>query len=147
MSTQQEYWDACLIKTWRNAGTVLDAMSMFRSITGLHIADCQLRRVPRPGFPWRTQVRAFVASHLSKISNRLWDQSPDKDVLLLRKLATSKYDTEKDGELSDPEYRKAQAELRNDLERIKLDGDIRMNRNHDTDWNVTKGSVRSKRLR
>lgn len=147
MSTHQEYWDACLIKTWRNAGTVFDAMSMFTSITGLRIADCQLRRVPGPGFPWRGQVRSFVASHLSKISNRLWDQTPDKDVLLLRKLATSKYDTESSSLPKDNEYTREQESLRDNLGRMKFAREIFQNRNHGTDWNVTKGSVRSKRLR
>ena len=87
MSTPQEYWDACLIRTWRQSGSVLDAMIMFKSITKVNLEDVEpkLLRIPRVGFPWKIGIRIFMASHLSKISNRLWDQSPEKDVALLQK--------------------------------------------------------------
>ena len=98
MSTPQEYWDACLIRTWRQSGSLLDAMMMFNSITKLKAMDIEpkLLRLPSEGFPWKTGVKVFIASYLSKISNRLWDQPPEKDVALLKKLKDSKYDTEKD---------------------------------------------------
>ena len=92
MSTPQEYWDACLIRTWRQSGSVLDAMMMFKSITKIQMEDVEpkLLRIPKDGFPWKTGVKVFIASHLSKISNRLWDQPPEKDVALLKKLKDSK---------------------------------------------------------
>jgi hypothetical protein len=71
---------------------------MFHSITKMKITDVEppLLRLPKDGFPWKLGIRVFMASHLSKISNRLWDQPPEKDVALLKKLKDSKYDTEKD---------------------------------------------------
>lgn len=76
MSTLQEYWDACLIRTWRQSGSVLDAMMMFKSITKIQMEDVEpkLLRIPRVGFPWKIGIKVFVAEHLSKISARLWGQ-------------------------------------------------------------------------
>jgi hypothetical protein len=98
MSTPQEYWDACLIRTWRQSGSLLEAIMMFQSITKMKIMEVEppLLRLPKDGFPWKIGIRVFMASYLSKISNRLWDQPPEKDVALLKKLKESKYDTEKD---------------------------------------------------
>jgi hypothetical protein len=91
MSTDQEYWDACLIKTWRLDGKVIDAILMFKSITGKTLYDRQeqLLRTPPIAFPFKLRIRPFMAQYLEKISHRLWEQKPDKDVLLLKKLQTS----------------------------------------------------------
>jgi len=140
MSTNQEYWDASLIKTWRKAGNVWDAMSMFHGITGKKVTEIEpaLRRIPRNGFPWKVGIRVFVASHLSKISKRLWDQPPGKDVALLRKLKDSTYDTEKEGNANNALESQGQQTRRN---RNKIEYTTRAvaNRNQATDWNVTKG--------
>ena len=96
--SDQKNWDAAVISTWRRAGSVMDAMILFKALSGKQTDQCDppLKRLPLVNYPWKIGIRIFVANHLSKISKRLWEQTPDKDILLLRKLETSSYDTEKD---------------------------------------------------
>lgn len=143
MSTDQEYWDACLIKTWRNAKRLLDAMIMFKSITGKHLEDIQppLLRVPRVGYQYKLPVRIFMANHLEKISNLLFKYPPEKDVLLLRKLKDSKYNTsDKSTQATDKDLKNAMAKNQRDTKRVAFFKEAFGfdNRNRSTDWNVTK---------
>jgi hypothetical protein len=142
MSTPQEYWDACLIKTWRKHGTLQDALSLFLSITGQRATESGVLRLPDKGIPWGVHVRVFVAQHLPKISDWLWDKPPEKDVALLKKLSVSKYDTLKTAFKSS-----ADKELANEMRRLKTNRK-RMgmrtleynNRGQATDWGVNKGA-------
>ena len=147
--SDQKNWDAALIKTWRLAGSIGDVYALFNAIAGKRTDECDppLKRMPPSNIPWKVGVRVFVANHLSKISNRLWDQSPEKDVLLLRKLETSAYDTES-------EKIHADSALDHEKRQFKKTAQIRSlvttnisNRNHATDWNVTKGPSRSRRVK
>jgi len=146
MSTPQEYWDACLIKTWRNNGQLLDAMQMFTSMTGKRTdeIDPPLLRLPNGGVPWKLYVRAYMAAHLEKISARLWEQPPEKDVLLLRKLQTSKYDTTKQDTNRDKEMTNERQRYRTNRLRVGMSTLANSNINQATDWGVTKGSARVK---
>ena len=137
MSTDQEYWDMCLLTTWRNSGTLMDAMFKFSDITGKRASDCDLLRFPAIGLPWKITMRVFVANHLSKISKRLWEQTPDKDILLLRKLKDSKYDTEKDI-IRDTELEGTRQKVYKNKQKIMLETRNYSNRNQATDWNVVK---------
>ena len=144
MNTLQEYWDACLIRAWRRQLSVLDAMSMFLSLTGKRIDECELLRTPLQNIPWTTGVRVFTAYHLPKINDRLWDQEPEKDLALLRKLQKSKYNTEKT-----PYRTNADRELSNAKSKIRKDRVKRAyttlaisERNSATDWNVVKGNAK-----
>jgi len=142
MSTPQEYWDACLIKTWRNNGQILDALQMFRSIVGKEYweVDPPLLRIPPKGMPWGLYVRVYVAAHLEKISNRLWEQPPDKDVLLLKKLQTSKYDTTKTNTNVDNEMKNERAIYRRNRIKVGMSSLATSIRNSSTDWNTVKGA-------
>lgn len=144
MSTLQEYWDACLIRAWRNHMKVLDAMSMFQSITGKRIDECELLRIPGKNVPWAISMRFFASGYLPKISDRLWDQEPEKDVALLRKLSKSKYDTEKTRYRTnaDRDLSQAQAKNRRDAKKREYTTRAISERNSATDWGVTKGNVR-----
>jgi len=144
MSTPQEYWDACLIKTWRNDGQLLDAMQMFTSMTGkkTNEIDPPLLRLPNEGVPWKLYVRAYMAAHLEKISARLWDQPPEKDVLLLRKLQTSKYTTSKQNTDRDTDVEAEIRRLRTNQKRNGMSTLANSNSNQATDWGVTKGSAK-----
>ena len=139
MSTPQEYWDASLIRTWRQNGNVWDALSMFTSITNTKLEeyDPPLLRIPPSGFPWKVGVKVFVADRLSKISKRLWDQPPEKDVALLRKLKESKYDTEKDV-IRDNETENNQRKTRVQREKQEFTTRAISDRNNATNWNVVK---------
>ena len=139
MSTPQEYWDACLIRTWRQSGSVLDAMIMFKSITKVNLEDVEpkLLRIPRVGFPWKIGIKVFVAEHLSKISARLWDQPPEKDVALLKKLKDSKYDTEKDA-IADNELKNEISKTVKNKRKIELLSKNNSERNKATDWGTMK---------
>ncbi len=144
MNTLQEYWDACLIRSWRRQLCLLDAMSMFLSLTGKRIDECELLRVPLDNIPWKTGVRVFTAYHLPKINDRLWGQEPEKDLALLRKLQKSKYNTEKkeyrtnaDRDLANERVKNRRNKIVNELARTK-----RIERNSATDWNVTKGAAK-----
>ena len=144
MNTLQEYWDACLIRAWRRQLNLLDAMSMFLSLTGKRIDECELLRVPLDNIPWRTGVRVFTAYHLPKINDRLWDQEPEKDLALLRKLQKSKYNTEKTQYHTNADRDLANERARNRRNRQKNEYSLTeaINRNSATDWNVTKGAAR-----
>lgn len=139
-STNQEYWDASLIRTWRNAGTVMDAIRMYQSITKTDFVNDvpSLKRVPKLGYPWKMGIRTFVASYLSKISNRLWDQPQEKDVLLLRKLKTSSYDTDVSA-TPDSELQKEQRASKVNNKKMEFANAKYKQRNSSTDWNVNKG--------
>jgi hypothetical protein len=95
--------------------------------------------MPPSNIPWKVGVRVFVAEHLSKISNRLWDQPPEKDILLLRKLETSAYDTEKERMHADSALNAEKRQLKNNRERRTLTTSRISDRNQATDWNVVKG--------
>ena len=139
MSTPQEYWDACLIRTWRQSGSLLDAMMMFDSITKLRAIDIEpkLLRLPSEGFPWKIGIRVFMASHLSKISNRLWDQPPERDVALLQKLKDSKYDTEKDT-ISDKSLKNEINKTYKNKKQMEFLSKNISERNKSTDWGTMK---------
>ena len=100
--------------------------------------DPPLLRIPALGFPWRVGIRTFTASHLSKISKRLFEQSPEKDVALLHKLKDSKYDTEKDT-INDTNLASEAQRLRRTRIKQEFTTRIISERNHNTDGNVHKG--------
>jgi hypothetical protein len=137
MDTDQKIWDACLIKTWRNAGNVLDAIQMYQSITHKEL-DFSLLRVPKLGYPWKTGIRVFVAAHLHKISKRLWEQSAEKDIELLRKLQTSSYTTSLDDVSKDQSLANEANQHRRNRKKVGMSNLAYQNRNHDTNWNVVK---------
>lgn len=145
MSTPQEYWDACLIRTWRQSGSVLDAMMMFKSITKIQMEDVEpkLLRIPRVGFPWKIGIKVFVAEHLSKISARLWGQPPEKDVALLQKLKDSKYDTEKDT-IQDNDFKNEISKTYKNRKKMELLSKTISERNKDTDWGTMKITKRGR---
>lgn len=146
--SDQKNWDAAMIKTWRNAGSLLDAMILFKAISGKQADQCDppLRRMPPLNFPWKVGVRVFVAKSLSKISKRLWEQTPDKDILLLRKLETSTYDTEKD-EIRDRELDNERGQYTRNKKKVAMSVLEHSNRNQATDWGVNKGPSNIKRKR
>ena len=139
--SDQKNWDAALIKTWRLAGCIGDVYALFKAISGKRTDECDppLKRMPPSNIPWKVGVRVFVANHLSKISNRLWDQPPEKDILLLRKLETSAYDTEKEKMRTDSALDAEKRQIKNNRERRSLTTSRISNRNQATDWNVVKG--------
>lgn len=145
----QEYWDASLIASWRRAQKLSDAVGRWERLTGKTIEEVrdQLRRLPKRGLPWSIGVRVFVAEFLPKISERLWNQAPEKDVLLLKKLQTSTYTS-----LAQPMPSKNAAELvreqravKKNLGVVRADVDRYSDRNQSTDWGVTKASGRKAR--
>ena len=146
--SDQKNWDAAMIKTWRNAGSLLDAMILFKAISGKQADQCDppLRRMPPLNFPWKVGVRVFVAKSLSKISKRLWEQTPDKDILLLRKLETSTYDTEKD-EIRDRGLDNERGQYVRNRKKVAMSTLEHSNRNQATDWGVNKGPSNIKRRR
>jgi hypothetical protein len=143
----QEYWDACLIKRWRRFGTLLDAILEWERLTGKRFSDVELLRAPNKNMPWKLGTRAFMAAYLPKINDRLCDQPPEKDLALLRKLQTVKYDTFKTQMPSRMMSEIAKEKRATDKSKAisMLDVTNYSNRNHDTDWNVTKGSRRHTR--
>lgn len=147
--SDQKNWDAALIKTWRLAGSIKDVYVLFLALSGKKASECDppLKRTPPSHIPWGVGVRVFVANHLSKINNRLWDQPPEKDILLLRKLETSSYDTESEGMHRDSELEAERKKVRQNRQRQELITTNISNRNHDTDWSVTKGPKRVHRAR
>ena len=147
--SDQKNWDAALIKTWRLAGNIKDVYSLFLALSGKRVDECDppIKRLPPDNIPWKIGVRVFAANHLSKISSRLWDQPPEKDIMLLRKLETSNYDTEVQRMHADNELEAERKQFRRNIEKQTLLITKISERNHSTDWNVTKGPSRTRRSR
>jgi hypothetical protein len=112
---------------------------MFYSITKIKVEDVDppLLRLPPKNYPWKMGVRFFVAEQLSKISARLWEQPPEKDVVLLKKLKGSKYDTEKE-RFHDSDLTKQKRAVRTNLKRQEFTTRAVSERNSATNWNVVK---------
>lgn len=146
MSSPQEYWDACLIRTWRNFGTLSDANKMFHSIVGKWPEEVEpiLLRVPISFVPYTSQARYFVAHFMPKLNDMLINSDREKDVVILRKLKDSKYTASGKTHLSDEEReRKNESKkYRNARERIELDVKNYSERNNATDWGTVKGRVK-----
>ena len=142
MSTPQEYWDACVIKAWRNFGTFADACKMFHSITKAWPNECDppLLRYPNGFLPNTVQMRYFVAHFLPKMNDWLWKYPADKDVELLRNVGKSKYTTLKKRDVGEDEKERNRlgAKSRKDKELRKYRTTMFSRANEDTDWNVTK---------
>ena len=153
MSTPQEYWDACLIKTWRNMGTYRDAQKMFYSIMKQWPEKIEppLLRHPVGFLPNGMQIRYFMSTWLPKMNDWLWSHPPDKDVELLRAVTKSRYTVlEKSLKTEEDKERKAlSVEKRKSHATMKLDRELWETRNKDTDWGVTKapGKYRTRRLK
>ena len=82
-------------------------------------------------------MKVFVADKLSKISKRLWEQSPDKDIALLRKLETSSYDIDKGG-AGHCEIYSQRSQYRRNLLKVGMSKLEYSNRNNDTNWSTVK---------
>lgn len=135
----QKMWDAHLILGWRKCWSIAELFNNFNTATGVNVEEVDLLRKPRLGFPYKVSVRVFAANHLEKISNRLFDQTPDKDVLLLNKLQASKYTTSEKSTLTkDNGLAKATKNTKINTEKLVYETRNYRNRNHKTDWSVTK---------
>ena len=87
-NTYQEYWDACLIRAWRNFQTVGQLFQMLKSITKIETTDGLLRK-PQPFVNPKMGVRVFSARFLPDINEWLHNHLADKDILLAKKLSVS----------------------------------------------------------
>jgi hypothetical protein len=146
--SDQKNWDAALIKTWRLAGSYIDALRLFKALSGKRTDECDppIKRIPKSYFPYGVGIRVYVAEFLPKISARLWEQTPDKDILLLRKLETSPYDSLQT-KMYNSEENALRGEVASNKKRMAMDSLSKSLRNQATDWGVTKGpaQVRVKR--
>ena len=138
LTSEQSYWDACLIKTWRQARPLFVAIDMFESITGKKVGDCSLLRFPPKTYPRKIGARVFVANRLSKLGDRLWKTRPETDAQLLRSLSKSNYDTAASNEIADTMQALRKRTHRGETE-VRVNTKIYSERNHSTDWNVVKG--------
>ena len=70
MSTPQEYWDACLIRAWRNFYSLKELNKMFHSITGKWPSEMEPRllRTSTRWLPLHMGVRYYTAQFLPKIN-------------------------------------------------------------------------------
>lgn len=134
----QKYWDASLIHAWRRFISVKGAMSQFTKGTGMMLHECDLLRVPPKGLPWTVDTRYFVATYLPKISERLFNYGPEHDIMLLRRLQSSKYDTRAPKSFLDPARAAEASRSRNDKKVLECERAFTVNRNRSTDWGVTK---------
>lgn len=136
----QKYWDACLIREWRNHGTINSAEHMFKSISGDYVkAFPELLRIPPQGMPRKISIRVFVASNLPMISERLWAQEMDQDVALLRALQESKYTIHKSPTSQmQKEFNNLNSQVKRNSLKVGLNTLAYSNRNRKTDWNIVK---------
>jgi len=149
MSTNQEYWDVCLIRCWRNFKNIGEASYMFKSICGEwpNKIEPRLLRLPNDNMPKIINIRYFAAHFLPKINDFLCDKPPEKDIELLRALKKSKMDTFDKMYKTNADRDKDNTISKIRRDRVKMAGNTisRSIRNHDTDWNVNKGSIKRRR--
>lgn len=139
-STNQEYWDASLIRAWRQDMILFDVINMWESITNkvYQTERESLLRAPHSGFPWKIRVRVMVAELLPKINERLWNQPPEKDVLLLKALTNSNYTVERSSSKYVSELRWSAKKIKNNENKMILESSNYSRRNRSTDWDVNK---------
>ncbi len=134
----QRIWDTCLLQYWRSAGNLMAIVEDFYKQTGKNFYECSLLRVPPTGYPWAIGVRVFMAERLEKISNRMWDMSPERDGALIDKLQTSKYDTANQRLNPDAELEQQRRRHRANMAKVTLESKNYKNRNKKTDWSTVK---------
>jgi hypothetical protein len=122
---------------------------MFRSITGEwpEKIEPRLLRIPNNGLPFTVQARYFVAHFMPKLNDMLLASDREKDVLILKKLKDSKYNTAvKIREYAEDKERK-QLGHRMSIDRKIMNVEMhnRKTRNSATDWNVVKGPTKLRR--
>ena len=125
----------------------MDALKLFSTLAGKRTDECDppLKRVPKGHFPYNVGIRVFVAEFLPKINDRLWGQTQDKDILLLRKLETSPYDA-MELRMYNSDSMVLMKKVATNESRMAMESLAKSNRNHNTDWNVMKGT-RTKKAR
>jgi hypothetical protein len=140
----QQAWDTALLYAWRSDANIGYLIWRWETDTGASYEQerAHLRRAPRPGMPFYVRVRVWVAEALPLISNRMWDQPAERDAALIAKLQTVGYTTQTqriktEADLAVERERRAN---RKSQERIKLSAHLYADRNHATDWGVTKSS-------
>lgn len=139
VSTDQEYWDACLIRGWRLGLPLIEAMKMFKSITGKRTDEAGILRVPKGYFAKETKV--YVANRLPKISEWLFKCGPEHDAALLKKLSASKYDSLEEAQLiPDRSRTKLHRDRKQDIERMKFTSSQIGESRSATDWGTMKGT-------
>ena len=144
MSTPQEYWDALLVRGWRNSTSIKDTIDAFKSITGVDPREHQppLLRVPSSFIKYNATMRWFVGTYLWSLNDLFWNTPPDKDTELFKRVSKSKADTTKTRHRTagDKEVARLQQKTRNDKQRLQFQREALGfdNRNRSTNWNVTK---------
>ena len=133
----QKFWDACLIRCWRDCKTIRSCYLMFHHATGFKTEDFDLLRTTLT-MPWDVPVRVFMAQRLPKIGDRLFARGKEHDLALLRSLQGSKYTTSTNNLRPDSERDAARRATRKDQAFLRLNTHKYGNRNHDTDWSVVK---------
>jgi hypothetical protein len=132
---------------WQNFGTVLDGMSMFKSLTGKKTEeiDPPLLRLPHPKMPWKMGMRVFVDQYLPKINGWLHETPQQNHHKLLAKLKNSKYTTLESKIGGDSSLQEAMRSYYKNRKIVGFSTRQYSIRNHDTDWNVVKGPSRIRR--
>ena len=145
----QKYWDACLIKQWRQFGRINDLFAMYKSIVGVYPEADSLLRMPPQGMSHLIGVRVYVDNFLSKLNEKLWATPPEKDVDTLRALTKSKYNNKQRGATDGERARNAERKRSKRASvRLAFESKARSERNQATDWGVVKSSkvhIRRKR--
>ena len=137
----QKYWDACLIKQWRLAGTLGDLRTMYKSIVGEFPDNHSILRKPEASMPYKIGVRIFVDTRLSKLNELLWEVPPEKDVEILKKLTASKYDIHnRPPTNAEREVKNTSKKHRKELQINKLSFTLYAERNSATDWDTVKST-------
>lgn len=137
----QQAWDTALLYAWRSDSNVGHLIWKWETTTGAKYEEQRefLRRIPRQGMPYNIRVRVWVASELPLISARMWDQPKERDEALVAKLQTVGYTTQTptktEADLALERERRANEKSH---ARNKVIAHAYANRNHATDWNVTK---------
>lgn len=144
-------WDQHLINCWRRFEPLWMPIVRWEEQTGQKIYQLErpLKRVPAIGHPRNIGVRVFVAEMLPKISDRLWNQGPERDGALIEKLQGSKYDTleRRMPNQSQRDMANLGRKIKNASARLQADRVVSQIRQKDGDWGTTKSNPNRRKLR
>jgi hypothetical protein len=134
----QLVWDTKLLDSWRKAYSIGYLVNKFIEETQCDPHEFGLLRIPPKYLNTKIGVRFFVASRLEKISNRMWEQSIERDALLIAKLQTSKYTTSNENTSTDYELQYERKRVKKNQAKVILETKNYYNRNKSTDWGTVK---------
>jgi len=133
----QKYWDAMIIRSWNKFENCHQLSNACKDEFGVYPQDLKIKRCTE----MYGGVRAWVASRMPELSEKLWNVPKEKQVELLRWLQTTNIDISKKSSKQnkyESEARKNTYKNRKLLQQKTLSHDLEKTLNRNNMWQVVK---------